>query len=150
MQSSANLVDSIIKLTEELNQVIINSDYKRYTELTSPDLSCFEPEGDGHLIAGLKFHEFYFEQWDSLKENSKIKTNLSILSPHVNILADNRVAVIGYIKMVQFFDGNNCSFKSMSWEETRVWNLEEKTGKWMQVHFHRSPCKKMDSSLKLK
>ena len=146
MQPS-NLSDTIIKLTQELNQVILDSNYDRYWELTSSNITSFEPEGDGHLLIGLPFHEFYFKQLDSLKEKSKIKTNLSILSPHVKLLADNKVAIIAYIKLIQFFDGNSCSFKSMSWEETRVWNLEG--DKWMQVHFHRSLCKREESSTNL-
>lgn len=142
MQSTENLSDTVIKLTRELNQAILDSNYDRYCELTSPNITSFEPEGDGHLIPGLPFHEFYFKQLDSLKEKSKIKTNLSILSPNVRLLADNRVAIIAYIKLIQFFDGNTSAFKSTSWEETRVWNL---TGdKWMQVHFHRSLCKRQE------
>ena len=89
-----NISDTIIKLTKELNQVILDSDYDRYCELTSPNITSFEPEGDGHFIPGITFHEFYFKHLDSIKETSKIKTNLSILSPNVKLLADNRVAVI--------------------------------------------------------
>lgn len=135
-----SLSETLIRLTTELNQAILDHDLARYKELTSPEISSFEPEGDGHLLLGLVFHEFYFTPWNEEKQDLKPTKKINILSPHVQVLPGEKAAVVSYVKVTQHYDKEKNSFRSESMEETRVWALEEKG--WRQVHFHRSPCKR--------
>jgi Calcium/calmodulin dependent protein kinase II association domain len=41
-------------------------DYEGYTKLCDSELTAFEPEAVGHLVVGLPFHQFYFD-------NSKLR-----------------------------------------------------------------------------
>lgn len=129
--------EHIIQLTTELNQSILDKNFEKYKELTSEELTCFEPEGEGHLIHGLKFHEFYYR-----KDMPKLDSNLTIMSPFVKFLGNNTVAIIAYVKTLQILDTKSQQFKTIFCEETRVWNLDETKKKWIHVHVHRSPYHK--------
>lgn len=53
--------NEIYRLTENLLESIRIGDYETYCKLVSSELTCFEPETKGHLVKGLDFHKFYFE-----------------------------------------------------------------------------------------
>lgn len=127
----------IINLTKTLNQSIIDGNFEKYKELSSQDMTCFEPEAVGYLVVGRDFHEFYYLNGDK----STRKIQFTIQNPSVRFIGDGKVAIIAYVKIMQIFDIKTQTFKSTSNEETRVWNYEESSGKWLLVHVHRSPNK---------
>ena len=94
-----------------------------------PKMTAFEPEARGHLIEGMPFHQFYFQQ-----EPARDRRQTTISSPHVRQLGPD-AAVIAYTRLIQRADeaGN---FSTVKFEETRVWQRID--GTWQHVHFHRS------------
>jgi len=119
----------IIDRTQVLLDSIAGGDWDTYTELCDPTLSCFEPEARGHLVHGMEFHQFYF---DNLSH--RMAVNTTITAPHVRFLGE-QVAVISYVRLQQRMatDGTPGTGR---WEETRIW--ENQDGQWRHVHFHRS------------
>ncbi len=112
-----------LELTRQLLHAISARDWEVYAKLCSPDLTCFEPEARGQLVAGLPFHRYYFEPGpDSRVQNT-------ICSPVVHWLGED-AAVVAYTRVVQTETG------STAFEETRVWRRER--GEWRHIHFHRS------------
>ncbi len=119
----------LIGLTQELLDCIAESNWPAYQELCDPSLSAFEPEARGHLVAGMDFHQYYFDL-----QRSDSPTQTTITSPHVRRLGDN-VAVVCYVRLIQHLDENDQP-QTACFEETRVWQRTE--GTWRNVHFHRS------------
>lgn len=101
------------------------------SKLADPHITAFEPEARGHLVEGLEFHKFYFENVLS-KRTTPINT--TILSPHVHMLGEE-AACICYVRLQQYINSAGAALTSQS-EETRVWH--KKSGHWVNVHFHRS------------
>lgn len=123
-------VAEILELNRKLLECIAAADWKTYSELCDPTLTCFEPEARGHLVQGLEFHQFYFD----LGAAEGPRTN-TMASPHVRVLGD--AAVVSYIRLVQRLDESG-SPVTHHIEETRIWQLQN--SRWRHVHFHRSPC----------
>lgn len=123
-------VAEILELSQKLLESIATADWKTYTELCDPTLTCFEPEARGHLVQGMAFHRFYFDLGPA--EGPRTTT---MASPHVRIMGD--AAVITYIRLVQRLDDSGAPVTSHI-EETRIWQLQQ--GRWRHVHFHRSLC----------
>jgi len=121
--------EELLELTQKLLQSISSGDWETYQALCDPALTAFEPEGLGHLIEGMQFHRFYFDQGGHMGSH-----NNTIVSPHVRLLHDE-VAVVSYVRLVRSIDGSN-NAKTQRFEETRVW--QKRDGKWKNVHFHRS------------
>ncbi|MGE0757302.1 MAG: DUF4440 domain-containing protein [Pirellulaceae bacterium] len=119
----------LLSLTQELLSAIGSKDWNRYAELCDESLTCFEPEARGHLVAGLEFHRYYFGL-----SGSGGQRNTTLSSPHVRVMGDH-AAVVSYVRLVQYLDGNGQP-QTAEVEETRVW--EKRQGKWKHVHFHRS------------
>lgn len=119
----------IIDLTQRLLDAIADGDWDTYAKLCDDTLTCFEPEARGHLVQGMAFHKFYF---DNLSH--RLAVNTTIVSPHVRIPGEN-VALISYVRLQQRMssDGVPATFRH---EETRVWQRQD--GQWKHVHFHRS------------
>ncbi len=69
----------LIRLTQQLLDSIAQADWKTYSELCDPTLSCFEPEAVGHLVQGMDFHRYYFD----LGAGSGPR-NTTLSSPHVS------------------------------------------------------------------
>ena len=36
-------------------------DWENYSQVCSPEISCFEAESEGHLVEGHAFHRYYFD-----------------------------------------------------------------------------------------
>ena len=122
------LPQELLRLNQKLLDSIVEGDWKQYVELCDPTLTCFEPEAMGQLVAGMDFHQFYFQ----LKA-TPAPHETTMASPHVRVMGD--VAVVSYVRLNQRVlpDGSPVT---RSVEETRVW--QKQSGVWKHVHFHRS------------
>ncbi len=124
-----NLRHELLDLNARLLRSIQDGDWSTYEQLCDPTLTAFEPEARGHLVEGMRFHEFYF---NLERKNRPINTTMA--SPHVRLLGEN-AAVVSYVRLVQTIDESGQPYTRRS-EETRVW--ERRDGVWKHVHFHRS------------
>jgi calcium/calmodulin-dependent protein kinase (CaM kinase) II len=122
--------DELLDLNQQLLDSIAAGDWETYQELCDPTITCFEPEGRGHLVHGLEFHRFYFDLGPS--DGPRTTT---MASPKVRLMGD--VALVTYVRLVQSLDAGGSPVTS-HYEETRVWQMHQ--GKWQHVHFHRSPA----------
>lgn len=121
----------IITANQKLLNAIANADFATYKEICSPDLTAFEPESNGNLVHGLKFHKYYFDLFGKPAK----PVNVTISSPHVRWIGnDGNAAVISYVRLDQVVADGGPVTRTMS--ETRVWQKED--GKWINVHFHKS------------
>jgi ketosteroid isomerase-like protein len=123
----ADPIDELLRLNHQLLESIARADWQTYLDLCDPDLTCFEPEANGHLVEGLPFHEFYFKLGAVQGEH-----NTTMCSPHVRLMGD--VAVISYVRLNQRLRDGAPVTTSIA--ETRVWHRQG--GRWRHVHFHRS------------
>lgn len=123
-------VEELIILSRQLLAAIDSGDWDAYAKLCDPSITCFEPEANGHLVAGMEFHQFYFNL-----TGPKRPKQSTVASPHVRVLGDT--AVVCYVRVVQRVEENGAPITLAS-NETRVW--QRQNGAWKHVHFHRSPC----------
>jgi calcium/calmodulin-dependent protein kinase (CaM kinase) II len=121
----------LLALSAKLLKAIDAADWSTYAALCDASITCFEPEACGQLIAGLPFHQFYFDLAQGATPSPRQST---IAAPHVRLLGD--AAVVSYVRVVQKLDGSG-SPVSVAAHETRVW--QKQSGGWKHVHFHRSP-----------
>ena len=122
-------VRELLELTQNLLDSIAAADWETYERLCDPTISAFEPEARGHLIDGMEFHRFYFDQ-----VSDTVPKNTTISAPHVRLLGEH-AAIVSYIRLTQHVaDGGQA--QTSRFEETRVW--ERQAGSWRHVHFHRS------------
>ncbi|WP_437187981.1 DUF4440 domain-containing protein [Planctomicrobium sp. SH668] len=119
----------LLNLSAQLLKSIDAGDWKTYTDLCDEQITCFEPETEGHLVSGLPFHKFYFDL-----PGSGTPRLSSISSPTVKIMGD--VGLVCYARVVQKLDGSG-SPVTVTADETRVW--QKINGAWKHVHFHRTP-----------
>jgi hypothetical protein len=123
----ADAVAELLSLNQRLLDAIAKADWATYAELCDPSLTCFEPEGAGHLVQGLAFHEHYFKLGPVQGEHCT-----TMASPHVRLLGDG--AVVSYVRLNQRLVEGTPVTRAV--EETRVW--QKINGRWRHVHFHRS------------
>ncbi len=123
--------EDLLTLNQQLLEAIALADWTTYQELCDPSLTCFEPETQGQLVAGLDFHQFYFKLGAAQGNH-----HTTMASPHVRVMGD--VAVVSYVRLNQRMAADG-SPVARSVEETRVW--QRQGGKWKHVHFHRSAGK---------
>ncbi len=131
--------EALLDLSRRLLRAIDARDWETYAELCAPSLTAFEPEAGGHLVTGLDFHRFYFEDRsdefsveDHEDDARPANRQSSATSPSVRVMGD--VAVVTYVRLVQVYAAGRHSTTAA--EETRVW--ERREGRWRHVHFHRS------------
>jgi calcium/calmodulin-dependent protein kinase (CaM kinase) II len=122
----------LLELSRKLLTSIDAGDWKTYVSLCDESITCFEPEALGHLVAGMPFHQFYFDLPGTPTKPAK---QSSIASPHVRQMGD--AAVVSYVRVVQKLDGSGAPLSTAAME-TRVW--QKTTAGWKHVHFHRTPC----------
>ena len=151
--SPTETVKELLELSQRLLESIDRQDWSTYTELCAEDLTAFEPEAAGHLVAGLDFHRFYLDpfyldrsQTAGIETGRKTgaagkppRQQSTISSPHVRLLGD--VAVVCYVRLVQR-DSVEGMHRTHTFEETRIWQRQK--GGWRHVHFHRSPAGRSD------
>ncbi len=129
--TTANEIDHLLKLNQELLDAIAMGDWSTYERLCDASLTAFEPEARGQLVEGMGFHRFYFE-----KCRFAAASNTTMTAPRVRFLGElARVAVVAYVRLIQRLQPDNIPVTS-AFEETRVW--EKQSGEWKHVHFHRS------------
>lgn len=122
-------MDELLALNRSLLECIAAGDWDTYAELCDPSLTCFEPEARGHLVEGMDFHRFYFEQLSFGKT-----VNTTMAAPHVRMLGSD-AAVVCCVRLVQKMNDAGQPVTTAV-EETRLWQRQQ--GKWKHVHFHRS------------
>ena len=122
----------LLELSRKLLTSIDAGDWKTNVSLCDESITCFEPEALGHLVAGMPFHQFYFDLPGTPTKPAK---QSSIASPHVRLMGD--AAVVSYVRVVQKLDGSGAPLSTAAME-TRVW--QKTTAGWKHVHFHRTPC----------
>lgn len=120
----------LLQLSQRLLDVITSGDWDAYAALCAPDITCFEPEANGHLVAGLPFHKYYFD----LPGGGSPRQS-TIAAPSIRVLGD--VAVVCYVRLVQKLDTAGAPVTVTS-NETRIWRKQN--GVWKHIHFHRSPA----------
>ena len=128
---SMTVVEEVLAASRKLLSTIDSGNWTEYAKLCDASITCFEPEANGHLVAGLPFHEFYFKLPAS---NSPRQSTMA--SPHVRVLSETS-AVVTYVRLTQKLDASG-SPVTVSSMETRVWQKID--GQWLHVHFHRMPC----------
>jgi calcium/calmodulin-dependent protein kinase (CaM kinase) II len=122
------VTQELLRFNQDLLDAIARADWGRYAELCDPSLTCFEPEACGHLVAGMAFHQFYFNLGGVQGEHLTTMT-----SPHVRVMGD--VAVVSYVRLNQRLQPDGAPI-TRAVEETRIWQRQK--GTWRHVHFHRS------------
>jgi calcium/calmodulin-dependent protein kinase (CaM kinase) II len=137
MSEEAN--QHLLELNQRLLNAIFAGDWKTYAGLCDEQVTCFEPEGLGHLIAGLPFHKFYFDLAESGGASGAncTPTQVTMATPVVKLLGDT--ALVLYTRLVQVLTANGPVTKRV--EETRVWHKGTARGAdaaWKLVHVHRS------------
>lgn len=58
--------EEIIKITETLIDSISRGDFAAYEKFCDPNMTAFEPESLGHLVTGMSFHKFYFDNREKI------------------------------------------------------------------------------------
>ena len=122
---------AVLAATNALLSAVGAGDYPKYASLSSEDITCVEPETQGHLVAGAAFHKHFFDLDAATPSSSKLPTQNIMASPHVRLLGDN-AAVVSYVRITQR-DGQVSTA-----QETRVWHRAAPSAPWQHVHFHRS------------
>jgi ketosteroid isomerase-like protein len=134
----ASAADDVLDLNRRLLAAVASGDWKTYCELVADDITCFEPEARGHLVAGLPFHEFYFKLpaagGDAKSPPASKPVTTTMTTPTVKLLAAD-VALVAYVRLTQTLDDAGKPVTRAS-EETRLW--QKQGGHWKHVHFHRS------------
>jgi len=120
----------LLELSQKLLQAIDTGDWSTYAKLCDEQITCFEPETEGHLVTGLPFHKFYFD----LPGGSAPRLSTAS-SPNIRVIGD--VGIVCYARVVQKLDPNGVPVTVVA-DETRIWQLVN--GSWKHIHFHRSPC----------
>lgn len=128
----------VTRCTQQLLRAIVEGDWKTYASLTDPSVTCFEPEGRGHLIEGLDFHKFYFElRKPAMLPSVTSQDNFTLSNFRVRMLG-NAAAIVSYVRLAQRQPESGAPPSPVSVaEETRIWR-KISSGHWLQVHFHRS------------
>lgn len=119
----------LVSRTRALLESISAGDFEAYARLNDAALTAFEPEAHGHLVRGLDFHRFYFENGHSYGAST-------LADPRVRLMG--RAAVVCYVRVVQGRVAGGGALFSRAYEETRVYECGGGEGGWRCVHFHRS------------
>uniref|UniRef100_A0A0G4FHS5 Calcium/calmodulin-dependent protein kinase II association-domain domain-containing protein n=1 Tax=Chromera velia CCMP2878 TaxID=1169474 RepID=A0A0G4FHS5_9ALVE len=137
----------LMHLQARLLEAIACGDWNEYTELCSPELTCFEPECDGHLVDGLDFHKYYFELAAHKKSTAPPPQQpmmarpapppqTTVLNTRIKMFGDNG-ALVTYNRLIQVHDDQTKKPTTLISMETRIWERQP-GNRWMNVHFHRS------------
>jgi calcium/calmodulin-dependent protein kinase (CaM kinase) II len=122
--------ESLLDASRKLLKSIDAGDWNAYAALCDDALTCFEPEAEGHLVAGMPFHKFYFDL-----PPSKSPRQSSISSPHVRVIGE--IGIVCYVRLVQKLDAGGAPITATV-SETRIWRRDGQN--WKHIHFHRSPA----------
>lgn len=123
--SSTN--EEIRATLETLLTAIQHGDLNTYKSLVCPDLTCFEPQTQGHRVEGMDFHLFVTESQPALK-----RVHFEIIDPAIRVFGNTGYAAYTLHVMREDDDG----FQLSVMNETRV--FVKRAHIWQMVHFHRS------------
>lgn len=118
----------LLQASRKLLAAIDAGDWKTYAALCDENITCFEPEADKHLVAGLPFHKFYFDL-----PAGKTPKQSSISSIDVRVIG--KIGIVCYVRLVQKLDSSGAPVTATA-SETRIWQRDGET--WKHIHFHRS------------
>ena len=122
----------ILAINQAMLESVAAGDWENYSQVCSPEISCFEAESEGHLVEGHAFHHYYFAL-ESQNQKTPTPVNVTMARPHLRWLSDNAV-VVSYTRLTQkIHNGEPITTRCC---ETRIWQQRE--GTWLQVHVHRS------------
>ena len=134
----SSAADEVLELNRRLLTSIASGDWKTYCQLVADDITCFEPEARGHLVAGLPFHEFYFKLPAPVSDGKSPPpakpVTTTMVAPSVRLLSAD-VALVAYVRLTQTLDDAGKPVTRSS-EETRLW--QKQAGHWKLVLVHRS------------
>ena len=86
-----------------MNQAMLESvaagDWENYSQVCSPEITCFEAESEGYLIEGHAFHRYYFDLANQNK-SAPSPVNVTMARPHLRWLSDDTV-VVSYTRLTQ-------------------------------------------------
>ncbi|RIK81053.1 MAG: DUF4440 domain-containing protein [Planctomycetota bacterium] len=122
------LIAEVLAANQRLLEAIAAGDWSTYASLCESDITCFEPEARGELVAGLAFHKFYFDLGKPAAPR-----HTTMCAPQVHLAGE--MAVVCYVRLTQSLDAAGHP-QTGRCEETRVWRRT--SGQWRHVHFHRS------------
>jgi len=121
--------NELLEVSVKLLQAIDAGDWATYAQLCDDQITCFEPETEGHLVAGLPFHKFYFDL-----PGGATPRQSSVSSPHIRVIGE--VGIVCYARVVQKLNADGAPVTVVA-DETRIWQRVD--GAWKHIHFHRSP-----------
>jgi ketosteroid isomerase-like protein len=120
----------ILEVKDLLSKLLIASqegDLKTYQSLICEDLTCFEPETSGYLLAGTNLHEFY------VKHTKQSETyHIELIDTVIKV--EGNMAFASYTKLFTEITGDTDSHGITN--ETRIFRTIG--SEWKMVHFHRS------------
>lgn len=123
-----SLTEEMLSLSQTLLDAIDQQDWDTYTSLCSADLTAFEPESRGHLVAGMPFHKFYFDL-----PRGRVTKRSTISAPQVQIFGET--ALVTYVRLIQIKAVDE-PVQERACSESRLW--VKQGDRWIHVHFHRS------------
>ena len=112
---------------EALLHSIQRADIATYRTLVHQDLTCFEPETQGHRVNGVDFHVFITESQEAPR-----RLHLELVDPVIRVYGD--AAYASYTLLVSREDQDGFAVNAMN--ETRVFIKQQ--AQWKMIHFHRS------------
>ncbi|HWL07562.1 MAG TPA: DUF4440 domain-containing protein [Planctomicrobium sp.] len=120
----------LLELSLKLLKAIDAGNWAEYASFCSENITCFEPEANGHLVVGLPFHKFYFD----LPASGTPRLS-SAASPDIRVIGD--IGIVCYARLVQKLGADGAPI-TVTADETRIWQKID--GEWKHIHFHRSPA----------
>ena len=122
----------ILAINQAMLESVAAGNWEHYSQVCSPEISCFEAESEGHLVEGLPFHRYYFEL-PNQSTSAPSPVSVTMARPHLRWLSEDAV-VLSYTRLTQkLHNGDPITARCC---ETRIWQRSE--GIWKQVHVHRS------------
>ena len=123
---------------EALLAAISAGDYQAYSQLTDPQITCFDKsETGGNLVQGQGFHKYYFDKLGTADDLGTAMAS-TISQPTVKLLSPT-VALVAYVRIIQTMAKTRQGTRvphSSAFEESRLWVATD--GVWRNVHFHKS------------
>lgn len=119
--------ESLHQTLTKLLHAIRAGDIGFYKRHVSTELTCFEPESDGHIVDGLPFHEFFMTNFAM-----EGPYHLEIVRPTIQVYGS--VGYTAYSLVILSKDEGKPKITSVN--ETRIWEYQD--DRWVMVHFHRS------------
>ena len=89
----------ILAINQTMLESVAAGDWENYSQVCSPEISCFEAESKGHIVEGHAFHRYYFDL-ASQHQSPASPFNITMARPHLRWLSDDAV-VVSYTRLTQ-------------------------------------------------